>query len=83
MIDFNALLADAPLTDPRALSSPITRQPDPLIDQGGQIAIYIGTALIFVAIVAIVGFFSRRIEHALITALVLSLCLVVFLVFIR
>ncbi|MBL1178263.1 hypothetical protein [Pantanalinema sp. GBBB05] len=83
MIHFKALLADTPLPDPTTLSSPINGQPDPLIDQGGQLTIYIGASLIIIGIVAIVGFFSRRVEHALLTALVLSLGLVAFWAFTR
>lgn len=82
-MDFNALLADAPLSDPSTLSAPGTGQADPLIDQGGQLTVYIGSALIIVVIAAIVGFFSRRVEHALMTAFVLSLCLVIFFAFTR
>jgi hypothetical protein len=83
MIKFNALLADASLPDPETLNSPSSVHPDPLIDRGGQITVYIGTALLVVGIAAAVGFFSRRVEHALFTALGLSLCVVAFFVFTR
>lgn len=82
MIDFNALLADAPLPEPSALHSPNVH-PDPLIDRGGQLTVYIGSALLVICIAAIVGFFSRRVEHALMTALGLSLCVIGFLAFTR
>ncbi len=84
MIKIHALLADAPLTDPTTLPShPPNVQSDPLIDHGGQLTVYIGTALIILGIVAIVGFFSRRVEYAIFAALALSLCVVAFLVFTR
>lgn len=83
MIDISALLADAPLPDPTTLSSPANTHPDPTIDQGGQMLVYIGTALLVLGAAATVGFFSRRVEHALFTALALSLCLVAFWAFTR
>ncbi|BAZ70948.1 hypothetical protein NIES4106_57450 (plasmid) [Fischerella sp. NIES-4106] len=49
------------------------RQTDPLIDKGGEVTIYIGAFLIIIAIAAIIGVLSRRIEHAVLTALGLSL----------
>lgn len=78
MINLNTLLANAPTP----LSSPSV-QSDPLIDQGGQLTVYIGSALIILGVAAIVGFFSRRIEHAVVAALALSLFLVGFWIFTR
>ncbi len=83
MININTLLGDAPLPDPNNLSSPSNVQADPLIDHGGQFTVYVGTALLVLGVAAAVGFFSRRVEYALLTALALSLCLVVFFVFTR
>jgi hypothetical protein len=83
MLTLHTLLADTPLSEPSALPAPVNGHPDPLIDQGGQITVYIGSALIAMGIVAVVGFFSRRIEHALITAFALSFCLVLFFAFTR
>lgn len=79
----SVLLADAPISDPSPLQTPSNIHSDPLIDKGGQVTIYIGTALFALGIVAVVGFFSRRVEHAIIAALALSLCLVAFFVFTR
>lgn len=79
IINISKLLADAPLPDPTTLNSPI--HDDPLIDRGGQITVYIGTALLVLVITAIVGFFSRRVEHALFTALGLSLFIITFFAF--
>lgn len=83
MLHFNVLLAEASLPDPTTLPSPTNGQPDPLIDQGGQLMVYMGAGLIIVVIAAIVGFFSRRVEHALLIALVLSLCLAAVWAFTR
>jgi hypothetical protein len=83
MLDFMALLADTPLPDPRTLSSPTSSHPDPLIDQGGQLTVYVGSLLLIIGITALVGFFSRRVEHALMTAFTLSFGLIVFWAFTR
>lgn len=55
-----------------------TTQKDPLVDQGLQNWQYIGIVTLAVGAIAIVGFFSRRIEYALLFALVLSVVLIVF-----
>ena len=66
-------LADIPLPDPKTLDSPpATPQTDPLIDQGGANITYIGVFLLIVGVAAVVGAFSRKIEHAIFTALILS-----------
>ncbi|MBD2346706.1 hypothetical protein H6G18_21540 [Anabaena subtropica FACHB-260] len=52
---------------------------DPLIAKGWQREQYIGITILFVALIAVVGFFSRRFEYALIFAFALSLVLIVFL----
>ncbi|XGV98579.1 MAG: hypothetical protein ACAF41_06505 [Leptolyngbya sp. BL-A-14] len=75
MIDLSALLADAPLPDPTTLNAPRVHD-DASIDHGGQIAVYIGLALFGLGITAVIGFLSRRVEYALLTALALSLGLV-------
>lgn len=83
MINFNALLADGPLPDPKTLASPPISHNDPSIDHGGQVIVYIGVTLFVLSVVALVGFFSRRVEYALFTALALSLGLVAFFIFAR
>lgn len=83
MIYFKALLITISLPALTSLISSTKGQPDPLINRGGQLTVYIGASLIIIGIAAIVGFFSRRVEHALLIALVLSLCLVAFWVFTR
>lgn len=52
------------------------QQTDPLIAKSGEVSVYIGIFLIIVVIAAIVGILSRRIEHAVFTALGLSLILI-------
>lgn len=49
---------------------------DPLINRGGEITIYVGVFVIIIVIAAIVEILSRRIEHAIFTALGLSLILI-------
>ncbi len=83
MLKFNVILADAPLPDPKTLHSPSSTQADPLINHGEQLIVYVGTFILVVGVVAIVGLFSRRFEYALITALVLSLGFIAFLAFSR
>lgn len=55
-----------------------TTQKDPLIDRGLQDWQYIGIVAFAIGAIAIVGFFSRRIEYALLFALALSVVLIVF-----
>lgn len=77
-IAYHLWLADAPLTDPQDLNTPAPDvTTDPLIDKGGQIAIRVGAILLICAISSIIGVLSRRIEHALFVALVLSSALIV------
>ncbi|WP_228061881.1 hypothetical protein [[Phormidium] sp. LEGE 05292] len=83
MLKINALLADGPLPDPKTLHSPSNVPADPLINHGEQLSVYIGSFLLVIGIVAIVGFFSRRFEYALIAALVLSFGFIAFLAFSR
>lgn len=54
-----------------------------LIDKGGENTLYIGAFLIVIANAAIIGALSRRLEHAVFTALGLSLILIAFFFFIR
>lgn len=59
------------------------RQTNPLIDKSGEVTVYIGTFLIIIAIAAIVGVLSRRLEHAVLTALGLSLIPIAIFFFIN
>ncbi len=79
-------LADAVLPDPKTLQSQQSPghkiNPDPLIAQGWEGTVYIGSALLIAGIVAIVGFVSRRIEHVIVLALILSLGLISLFLFV-
>jgi uncharacterized membrane protein HdeD (DUF308 family) len=56
-------------------------QPDPLIDTGGEVTVYVGSFILILGIAAIVGVFSRRVEHALFTAFVLSIIPIAVFIF--
>ncbi|MBD2386873.1 hypothetical protein [Cylindrospermum sp. FACHB-282] len=51
---------------------------DSLIAKGLQKEQYFGIALLFAGLIAVVGFFSRRFEYALVFAIALSIILIVF-----
>lgn len=51
---------------------------DPLIAKGGEKIVYMGCFLLVIGLVAIVGVVSRRIEYAILLALVLSVILIAF-----
>jgi hypothetical protein len=59
------------------------QQTDPLIEKGGEVSVYIGRFLIIVVIAAIVGILSRWLEHAVFTALGLSLISIALFFFTR
>jgi hypothetical protein len=59
-----------------------TQQASLLIDKSGEVTVYIGAFLIIIASATIIGVLSRRIEHAVFTALGLSLILIAFFFFI-
>lgn len=59
------------------------QQTDPLIAKGEEVAVYIGTFLVIVVIAAIVGMLSLRIEHAVFTALGLSIIPIAIFFFTR
>ena len=72
-------LADIPLPDPKTLDSPpATPQSDPLIDQSGSQITYVGVFLLIIGIAIVVGTFSRKVEHAVLTALILSIFPIAF-----
>ncbi|MGA7933797.1 MAG: hypothetical protein WCA35_09640 [Kovacikia sp.] len=82
-IDLYSLLADAPRSDITLNQPPPPSQSDPMVDQGGELTVYIGIFLLIIGIAAIVGIFSRRVEHALMTALGLSIIPIAFFLFSR
>ena len=77
-------VADAPLPDPETLNQQPTdavTQNDPLIAHGWTSTASIGTIILVLGIAVAVGVFSRRIEYAVITALVLSVIPIVLFLF--
>jgi hypothetical protein len=57
---------------------PAPTQNDPLIAKGLQREQYIGIFILGIGLIAAVGFFSRRVEYALLFAAALSIVLIVF-----
>ncbi|KAB8332170.1 hypothetical protein SD80_022015 [Scytonema tolypothrichoides VB-61278] len=53
-------------------------QNDPLIAKGLQRVQYIGILGLAIALIAVIGFFSRRVEYAILFAITLSVILIVF-----
>ncbi|MBR8832924.1 MAG: hypothetical protein DSM106950_02485 [Stigonema ocellatum SAG 48.90 = DSM 106950] len=73
-------IASPPLPDPKTLR---TEQPsnsrvqdDPLIATGWENSLYVGSVLVVLVILVIVGIFSRKAEYVLNIALVLSAILI-------
>ncbi|MBD2494929.1 hypothetical protein [Nostoc sp. FACHB-280] len=72
------------LPPPRAIKEtppPGTNQ-DPLIAKNLQKGQYVGIIGLAIALVAAVGFFSRRVEYAIMFAIALSAVLIAFFLFI-
>ena len=67
-------LAQSPTTVRETPSS----QADPLIAKGLQKEQYIGIFTVAAALILVVGFFSRKVEYALLFATALSVILIVF-----
>ncbi|BAZ14097.1 hypothetical protein NIES4071_59370 [Calothrix sp. NIES-4071] len=59
---------------------PFTTPKDPLIAKGLQTEQYVGVVTLAIAIIAVVGIISRRIEYALIVAFVISIILIAIFV---
>lgn len=64
------------VSSPAFSQSTFRQQTVPLIKEGGEFAVYVGTFLIIVIAIAIVEIVSRRTEHTVFTALGLSLILI-------
>lgn len=58
--------------------TPNTTPKDPLISKGWQREQYIGISILFISLIAAIGFLSRRFEYALIFAFALSVALIIF-----
>jgi len=72
------------LPSPRAIQETPAAEnnKDPLIAQGLQKEQYVGIIGLAIALVAAVGFFSRRIEYAIMFAIALSAVIITFFLFI-
>ncbi|BCL39549.1 hypothetical protein [Nostoc sp. MS1] len=72
------------LPSPRAIQEAPTpgQTQDPLIAKGLQKGQYVGIIGLAIALVAAVGFFSRRFEYALIFAFFVSAILIAFFLFV-
>ncbi len=55
---------------------------DPLIAKGLQKGQYVGIVGLAIALIAAVGFFSRRFEYAIVFAIALSAILIAFFLFV-
>ncbi|NMF66998.1 hypothetical protein DP113_03020 [Brasilonema octagenarum UFV-E1] len=53
-------------------------QNDPLIAKGLQKGQYLGIFAFVIALIAVIGYFSRRVEYAILFAVTLSVILIVF-----
>jgi hypothetical protein len=67
---------------PKAIQETPAPGKDPLIARGLQKDQYIGIIALAIALIAAVGFFSRRVEYAIGLALTLSVILIAFFLFI-
>lgn len=61
------------------VADPSENSQDSLIAKGWEREQYVGIAILFISLIAVIGYFSRRLEYALLFALTLSIILVVFL----
>ncbi|MDF5710145.1 MAG: hypothetical protein PUP90_21370 [Nostoc sp. S4] len=77
------LLADE-LPPPRAIQEtpPPGTNRDPLIAHSLQKEQYVGIIGLAIALVAAVGFFSRRVEYAIVFAIILSGIMIAFFIFV-
>jgi hypothetical protein len=64
----------------REVPAPGATPNDSLIAKGWQKEQYIGVAILFVGLIAAIGFISRRFEYALVFAISLSIILIIFFV---
>ncbi|WP_414565701.1 hypothetical protein [Anabaena sp. CCY 9613] len=60
------------------VNTPSPNSPDPLISKGWEREQYVGIIILFISLIAAVGYLSRRLEYALLFAVTLSIILVVF-----
>ncbi|MCG6137017.1 MAG: hypothetical protein MET45_20670 [Nostoc sp. LLA-1] len=60
------------------VDTPSPNSPDPLIAKGWEREQYVGITILFISLIAAVGYLSRRLGYALLFAVTLSIILVVF-----
>ncbi|MEH2291922.1 hypothetical protein [Nostoc sp.] len=79
----NLFLQEMPASElaPKAVQETPAPGKDPLIAQGLQKEQYIGIIGLAIALVAAVGFFSRRVEYAIGLAVILSASLIALFLF--
>lgn len=76
--------ADAPLPNPETLKieqpTKATVKDDPLIAKNWQITTYVGSVLVVLGVLAVVGIVSQNIEHVIALALIISSILIATIV---
>ncbi|MEI1374628.1 hypothetical protein PQG02_28960 [Nostoc sp. UHCC 0926] len=79
----NLYLQEIPASqrEPKAIQETPAPGNDPLIARGLQKEQYVGIIGLAIALIAAVGFFSRRVEYAIAFAVILSIALIAFLLF--
>lgn len=80
----NLYLQEIPASqrEPKAIQETPAPGQDPLIASGLQKQQYVGIIGLAIALIAAIGFFSRRVEYAIAFAVILSIALIAFLLLI-
>lgn len=80
----NLFLQEIPASElaPKTIQETPAPGQDPLIARGLQKEQYAGIIALAIALIAAMGFFSRRVEYAIAFALFLSVILIAFFLFI-
>jgi hypothetical protein len=80
----NLFVQERPASDisPKIIQETPLPSTDPLIARGLQKEQYFGIIGLAIALIAAVGFFSRRVEYALAIAIILSAILIAFFLFV-
>ncbi|MBD2168997.1 hypothetical protein H6G04_31990 [Calothrix membranacea FACHB-236] len=80
----NLYLQEIPASDlpTTAIQETSTPQQDPLIARGLQKEQYVAIGILAIILVAAVGFFSRRVEYAIMFAFALSIVFIAFILLI-
>ncbi|MEH1835323.1 MAG: hypothetical protein V7L29_25540 [Nostoc sp.] len=80
----NLFLQELPASElaPKTIQETPVPEKDPLIAHNLQKGQYVGIVGLAIALIAAVGFFSRRVEYAIAFAVILSILLIAFFIFI-